>query len=224
VGDDLARRSLEAFSDPSLEEYFTGRDCEFKIFNKVGHAHRDVIEFSARAYNNTQAYLYRYNQSDLRDQESQYFTGNMPRDMESLPVLSELATHISDTTGDIPNHCILTRYNQSGDNIGAHHDKCLDLKHGSSFYVFSFGGERRFHMMHPYITNAHTSTLTKHGSLISVDWEANMIYKHGLDDTGCSPLQKAQARYSVVFRTSKRLVALDAPHTMYDSGTTNLVD
>jgi len=217
ASDDLASRALEAFSDPSLEEHFTGRDCEFKIFNNVGHAHRDIIEFSARARGNTHAYIYRHKQDEMRAENASRFVGTVPRSTSSIPVLEELAKHIRDTTGDTPNHCILTRYRDIGDGIGAHHDKCLDLASGSKFYVFSFGGERRFFVVHPYLKDVRYHTLTTNGSLLSVDWEANKLYKHGIDEAGCSALQKAQVRYSVVFRTSKRLVGLDAPHAISDA-------
>ena len=217
VSDDLTSRALEAFSDSSLEEHFTGRDCEFKIFNNVGHAHRDIIEFSERARGGTHAYIYRHKQDELRAENARRFVGAVPRHMSSIPVLKELAQHIRDTTGDAPNHCILTRYRDIGDGIGAHHDKCLDLASGSKFYLYSFGGERRFFVVHPYLKDVRYQNLTTNGSLLSVDWEANKIYKHGIDEVGCSALQKAQVRYSVVFRTSKRLVGLNEPHAISDA-------
>ena len=217
VSADLARRALDAFSDVALEDAFHGRNCEFRIFNRVGHARRDIVEFAARSELGTQAYLYRHKQAELRRENAQRFLGTVPRAMASLPILEELAQHIRDTTGDSPNHCILTRYKNAGDGIGGHHDKCLDLQGGSRFYVYSFGGERRFFMLHPYLRDVHYHTRTPNGSLLSVDWEANKIYKHGIDEVGCSDVEKSRTRYSVVFRTSKRLVDVAVPHAIHDA-------
>ena len=52
---------------------------------------------------------------------------------------------------------------------------------------------------------------------MSVDWESNSVYKHAIDEVGCSFVEKSKTRFSVVFRTSKRLVSLDAPHTIKDA-------
>ena len=98
IDDDLQRRAMDSFSSCLLDEetnplHFTGRTCEFKIFNKTGHAHRDVIEFSTRSDNRTHAFIYRHKQEELKLSNRNAFVGTIPHDMASVPVLCELADH-----------------------------------------------------------------------------------------------------------------------------------
>jgi hypothetical protein len=223
VAVDVADRAVAAFSNRNLQDnsndvHWTGRDCVFMIYNREAHIHRDVIEFSKRARDGTHAYIYRHKQDELAIENRTRFVGAVPQDMDNFPILNELAAHIHSQTGDRPNHCIVTRYCDAQDGIGAHHDKTLDLKNDSRFYIFSFGGSRNFYVESQYLKGVRYSFKTTNGSLISVDWEANKIYKHGINNTGCSSEDLSHVRYSVIFRTSKRLVEINQPHTICDAG------
>tara|TARA_B100001059_G_C17824795_1_gene580678 strand:+ start:1935 stop:3155 length:1221 start_codon:yes stop_codon:yes gene_type:complete len=120
---------------------------------------------------------------------------------EILPTVSPLLAKINEDFGEQPNHCVITRYNRTYDGIRNHTDKTKDLVRGSSIFVFTFGAEKTFEVVHdrrmanPSHNPEHYQKYRKEkskkaktvakwnptsGSLIRMTWDMNQVFEHGV--------------------------------------------
>jgi len=118
-----------------------------------------------------------------------------------LPTVQPLLEKIQMDFGEQPNHCVITRYNRTYDGIRCHTDKTKDLVRGSSIFVFTFGAEKTFEVVHQR-RMAKASDNPEHyqeyrkgsskraaavarwkpvsGSLIRMTWDMNQVFEHGV--------------------------------------------
>lgn len=118
-----------------------------------------------------------------------------------LPTVRPLLEQIQIDFGERPNHCVITRYNRTYDGIRCHTDKTKDLVRGSSIFVFTFGAEKTFEVVHQRRmakTTDNPEHYTKYrqkgskraavvarwkpvsGSLIRMTWDMNQVFEHGV--------------------------------------------
>ena len=114
-----------------------------------------------------------------------------------LPSVKDLLQRIFTDFRERPNHCVITRYNRTYDKINSHTDKTKDLVRGSSVFIFTFGAEKTFRVVHQrrmrkkddnpkhykdpiYKKNTVADLKPVSGSLIRMTWDMNQIFEHGI--------------------------------------------
>ena len=171
-----------------------------KIFNTIGHPNRDVIAFASYDDNGYHT-IYRYGKGITNRGKwfpvdpSQKATHNLA----TVPVLSELLRVVQINTGETPNHCIVTRYKSGDDSIDSHHDKIVDIVPGTGIHIISLGASRQFEVSHQDIKSWRQTIQTNNGQLLSMDYDANIVYKHGIR---CNTSSQ-ETRISIIFRTMR---------------------
>jgi alkylated DNA repair dioxygenase AlkB len=65
------------------------------------------------------------------------------QDWNTIPLLADCASLISESEGQEVNHLVINRYLDGGDHIGYHQDKVRDFVENSAVKTVSLGGTRR---------------------------------------------------------------------------------
>jgi len=129
------------------------------------------------------------------------------------PLLVELTHKIHARFGERPNHAIMIRYSHGTNHFAPlHKDKqegvdgpgAKDMTAGTSFYAFSFGTPRAFHLVDSEGVVVFNEALPQ-GSLLAVDAETNKHYKHAIP----KDKQWEGVRYSIIFRTIRTVFKAD---------------
>ena len=123
---------------------------------------------------------------------------DVPVPKEMKPVLSRLCDDLWSEYGlkGTPNHVVLHRYVDGGDQITYHHDKWMDQEPGSHIACLSLGETRTF-QIGDKDTHAQLDFFeVKDGDLVTLSYEANQTYKHQVRRTR----RNVGVRYSVTIR------------------------
>jgi len=194
--DSVARRRRAGDPRPI---YAGRRHSRIRIYNTEGVPRRDVLALG-RYRDDGSFTVYRYGTGrtvwrPVTDADNVL----PPYDMAMFPWIQALVAIVHERTGEAPNHCIVTRYTDSGDSISAHRDKTLDIMPGTHIHAFSFGAARTFRCVHMDLppSSWREDHETQSGGLLSIAYDHNLEYKHQVMPRG------AGARVSIVLRTCR---------------------
>lgn len=192
--------SIQA-NDPAAVIWKGRKHTKISIYGKEGIPHRDVVAF-ASVNDEGQHSVYRFGsgskgvvwRSCAKDTRTPY-------DMKQVPCLGKVLDRIEAKTGERPNFCVVTRYVGGYDSIGDHHDKVVDLIPGNGIQMISLGASRNFVVTHQDIPNRTfcEKHATRHGELLSLPWESNLVYKHCVRRES----KATGTRISLIFRSMK---------------------
>ena len=197
--------------------YAGRRHTPIRMYNREGVPRRDVAAFGRYAADGSFT-VYRYGTSCTVWRPVAPADGVAPPyDMAMFPWIRRLVDVVTARTGEVPNHCIVTRYTDRGDSISAHRDKTLDILPGTHIHAFSFGATRSFRCTHMDISPREWDQRheTASGGLLSIPYDANLEYKHQIlpgEGTRVSVvLRTCRTRYDPRTGASRRLASAEPP-------------
>lgn len=197
--------------------YAGRRHTPIRMYNREGVPRRDVAAFGRYAADGSFT-VYRYGTSCTVWRPVAPADGVAPPyDMAMFPWIRRLVDVVTARTGEVPNHCIVTRYTDRGDSISAHRDKTLDIMPGTHIHAFSFGATRSFRCTHMDISPREWDQRheTASGGLLSIPYDTNLEYKHQIlpgEGTRVSVvLRTCRTRYDPCTGASLRLASAEPP-------------
>jgi hypothetical protein len=95
------------------------------------------------------------------------------------------------------NICKIQKYSDGKSIINPHSDKIIDLDKESPIFVIRFGATRTCILIHKQ-TKEIIKVKVEHGSLLIINYNANLIWKHGIEED----ISISKPSYSIVFRKS----------------------
>lgn len=203
-----ARKSarLRAKDGVPLPIYWGGRaHTPMKLFGRPGLPHRDVTAFAEYKATGEHS-VYRFGKGATKRwvnwvKYSPEPGTCPPYNLDLLPTVGNrsLVDIIQERTGERPNHCIVTRYVNDKDCINLHHDKVVDLEPGTGIHMLSLGAPRTLTIAQQDDKQTVFKVPTEHGGLVTLTWEDNLAYKHGIHGNS----KQTSPRISLIFRTCR---------------------
>lgn len=91
----------------------------------------------------------------------------------------------------------LQKYSDGNAYINVHSDKIIDLDEKTPIFIIRFGASRTCIFINK-VTNATLFVTVPHNSMLIIDYDANLIWKHGIQKES----HIVDASYSIVYRKS----------------------